>query len=121
MFSQMSSYFGEIFSKYQYGFRKRYSFQQCLSDLLEKWKAAVDKGKVFWVLLIDLSKAFDFLNHELFVAKLNAYGFTLPALKLVNDYLSDRKQRTRVNNSYTTWFEILFRVPQGSILGPLLF
>ena len=121
MFSQMSAYFDEIFSKYQYGFRKGYSSQQCLLALLEKWKAAVDKGKVFGALLTDLSKAFDCLNHELLVAKLNAYGFTLPALKLVYDYLSDRKQRTRVNNSYSTWFEILFGVPQGSILGPLLF
>ena len=72
-------------------------------------------------MLTDLSKVFDCLNHELLVAKLNAYGFTLPALKLVHDYLSDRKQRTRVNNSYSTWFEILFGVPQGFILGPLLF
>ena len=72
-------------------------------------------------MLADLSQAFDCLNHELLNAKLNAYGFTLPALKLVHDYLSDRKQRTRVNNSYSTWFEILFGVPQGSILGPLLF
>ena len=72
-------------------------------------------------MLTDLSKVFDCLNHELLVAKLNAYGFTLPALKLVHDYLSDRKQRTRVNNSYSTWLEILFGVPQGSILCPLLF
>ena len=72
-------------------------------------------------LLTDLLKAFDCLNHELLVAKLNAYGFTLPALKLVHDYLSDRKQRTRVNNSYSTWLEILFGVPQGSILVPMLY
>ena len=97
------------------------STQQCLLALLEKWKAAVDKGKVFGALLTDLSKAFDCLNHELLIAKLNVHGFTLPALKLVHDYLSGRKQRTRVNNSYSTWFEILFGVPQGSILGPLLF
>ena len=70
-------------------------------------------------LLTDLLKGC--LGHELFIAKLNPYGFTLPALKLVYDYLSDRKQRTRVNNSYHTWFEILFGIPQGSILGPLLF
>ena len=72
-------------------------------------------------LLTDLLKASDCLNHELLVAKLNAYGFTLPALKLVHDYLSDRKQRTRVNNSYSTWLEILFGVPQGSILVPMLY
>ena len=93
----MSAYFDEIFSKYQYGFRKGYSSQQCLLALLEKWKAAVDKGKAFGTLLTNMSKAFDCLNHELLCAKLNAYGFTLPALKLIHDYLSDRKQRTRVN------------------------
>ena len=68
-----------------------------------------------------MSKAFDCRNQELFIAKLNAYRFTLSALKLVHDYLSDSKHRTRVNNSYSTWFEIFFGVRQGSILGPLLF
>ena len=121
MFSQMPAYFDEIFSKYQYGFRKRYSSQQCLLVLLEKWKAVVGKGKVFGALLTDLSKTFDCLSHELLVAKLNVYGFTLPVLKLVHGYLSDRKQKTRVNNSYSTWFEILFGVPPGSILGSLFF
>ena len=72
-------------------------------------------------MLADLLKTFDCLNHEILIAKLNPYGFSLPALKLVHDYLSDRKQRTRVNNLYSTQFEILFRVPQGSILGPLSF
>ena len=98
IFSQMSAYFDEIFSKYQYGFRKGYSTKQCLLALIEKWKAAVEKGKVFGALLTDLLTAFHCLNHELLIAKLNGCGFTLPALKLVHDYLSDRKQRTRVNN-----------------------
>ena len=103
MFRQMSAYFDEIFSKYQYGFRKGYSTQQCPLALLTKWKAAADKGIVFGALLTDLSKVFNCLNHELLIAKLNAYGFTfLPALNLVHVYLSDRKQRTRVNNSYRT-------------------
>ena len=101
MFSRMPVYFDEVFSKYQYVLRKGYSAQQCLLALLEKLKVAVDKGKVFGgALLTDLLKAFDCHNHELLIAKLNAYEFTLPALKLVHDYLSDRKQRTRVNNSY---------------------
>ena len=51
--------------------------------------------------LTNLSKAFDCLDHELLIAKLNVYGFGLPALRLINNYLSHRKQRTRVNNSYS--------------------
>ena len=77
--------------------------------------------KAFGALLTDLSKAFDCLDHELLTAKLNAYGVSLPALKLIHDYLSNRKQRTKINSSYSTWHEIIFGVPQGSILGPLLF
>ena len=89
--------------------------------MLETWKRSVDKGKVFGALLRDLSKAFDCLDHELLTAKLNAYGFSLPALRLINDYLSNRKQRTKIENTYSTWLDIIFGVPQGSILGPLLF
>ena len=76
------------------------------------WKNAVDKGKIFGgALLRDLSKAFDSLSHDLLLAKLNAYGFSLPALKLVHSYLCKGKQRTKINNAYSSWKEILFGVP----------
>ena len=72
-------------------------------------------------MLTDLSKAFDCLDHELLIAKLNGYGFSLPALRLLNGYLSNRKQQTRTRNSFNDWLEVILGVPQGSILGPLLF
>ena len=64
--------------------RKGYSTQHCPLALLEKGKCAADRGKTFGTLLTDLSKAFDYLDHELLIAKLNTEGFNLPALKLVN-------------------------------------
>ena len=85
MFAQMSSFFDNFLLKQQCGFRKGYSTQQWLLALLEKWKRAVDSGQMFGGLLTDLSKAFDCLDHELLIAKLNAYGFSLPSLKLVHD------------------------------------
>ena len=66
--------------------------------MLEKWKNAIDKGKVFGVLLTDLSKAFDCLLNELIIAKLNAYGFNLPTLKLMHSYRFHRNQPTKVNH-----------------------
>ena len=102
MFKQMSSLFDEIFSKYWYGFREGFSTQQSLLALLEKWKRSIDRDKVFRVLLTDLSKAFECLNHDLLIAKLNVYGFILPFLRLIHDYLLNRKQRTIINKSYST-------------------
>ena len=84
-------------------------------------KVCVDNNKMFGALLTDLSKAFDCLDHELLVAKLNAYRFSLTALKLAHSYLSNRKQRTKINLSYSSLLEIVFGGPQGSILVSLLF
>ena len=89
--------------------------------MLEKWKSATDNKKSFGALLTDLSKTFDCLSHELLIAKLNAYGFNMSGLRFVHSYLKNRMQRTRINSEYSSWEEIMFGVPQGSILGPLLF
>ena len=86
-----------------------------------EWKRSVDSSQAFGALLTDVSKASDCLNQELSIAKSNAYGFSLPVLRLISDYLSHRKQRTKVSNSYSEWLAVIFGVPQGSILEPLLF
>ena len=118
---QITIFVDPLLSKYQCGFRKSYSAQICLLAMLEKCENAVDKGKIFGALLKDLSKALDSLSHDLLIAKLNDYGFSFPALKLVHSYLSYRKQSTKINKAYSSWEEILFGVPQGSILGSILF
>ena len=121
MFNQISNYIDNHLSKYLYGFRKGNSTQQCLILMLEKWKKALDNHNVAGALLTDLSKAFDCLNHELLIAKLAAYGFDHESLAFIYSYLSDRKQRTKVNNSFSAYSDITTGVPQVSILGPLLF
>ena len=89
--------------------------------MLEIWKGATDNNKAFSALLTDLSKAFDCLSHDLLIAKLHAYGLDIDSLNILQDYLSNRKQRTKVDSFYSSWEAILSGVPQVSILGSLLF
>ena len=104
VFRQVSDYVDYYLSKYHCRFRKCYSTQNCFLYMLDKWKHALKNGKVFAVLITDLSKVFDCLSHELYT-----YGF------------SNKKQRTKINSSYISLEEIFFGVSQGSILRPLLF
>ena len=121
MFTQISNYIEKYLSPYLFGFRKGHSVEQCLMTMLETWKRALDRKKSVGAVLTDLSKAFDCLNHELIIAKFEAYGFHHDALLLIYDYLSNRTQRTKVKSDYSSEREIKFGVPQGSILGPLVF
>ena len=83
--------------------------------MLGKWKLGVDKPKYFGALLTDLSNTFDCISQNHILATLHTYDFSLRALTLIHSYLTNKKQKIRVNGDYSSWEEILFGVPQGSI------
>ena len=102
-------------------YRKFYGTQHVMMRLIEEWKSNLDKGYVVGAVLLDLSKAFDCVPHDLLIAKLYAYGFDISALKLILSYLTGREQATRINNFYSSFQLLISGVPQGSILGPIIF
>ena len=78
--------------------------------MIEKCKRALDKGRKVGTILMDLSKAFDTLDHNVLLAKLNAYGFSFNAIKFVQSYLSERFERVNINNNFSEWRKILLGV-----------
>ena len=121
LYEQIDSHTKDILSKYQGGFRKKFSSQHSLLVMFEKWKKVLDNGGSCGALLVDLSKAFDCIVHDLLLAKLSAYGFDYNSVKLINSFLNGRKFMTKIGSSYSPYLDLLVGVLQGSNLDSLLF
>ena len=120
MEKQVTPYIDTYLFPYLCGYIKGYSAQHALLSLLEKWKESIDNNGYASGVLMDLSKAFAMLNHELLIAKLDAYGFSKEDLKLIHNYLKNRWQHVKMNTSFSSWTELSLCVPQVSVLDPLV-
>ena len=118
---QLTPFFNVTMSQFLSAYRKNFSCQNVLLRLIEQWRQHPDSNKVVGAVLMDLSKAFDCLSHDLLIAKLEAYGLDREMVKLVYSYLKDRKQAVKVKGFVGILKSIVSGVPQGSILGPILF
>ena len=105
MQKQINEHMKNKLSPYLCGYRKGFSTQYALLSLIERSKKILDEKGFGGAVLMDSTKAFDTLNHELLIAKLSAYGFNNESLKLIRSYLTNRWQRTKINNSFSRWNE----------------
>ena len=103
MQKQINNFIISFLSSYLCGYRNGFNTQHALLTLIENWRKSLDNKGFGSAILMDLSKAFDTLNHDLLIAKLDAYGFQHDALKLLYSYLSKQWHRTKVNTSFSSW------------------
>ena len=121
IFNQLSEYVQILLNKILCGFRKAHSTQHALFRLLQAWQKELNNSGNVGTILVDLSKACDCIPHDLPIAKLEAHGLHKISFNILFDYLSSRKQRTKIGCSFSSCYDIITGIPQGSILGPLLF
>jgi hypothetical protein len=123
VFKQLYNYImtNQLLLKDQFGFRPGHSTATCLISQINEWLQNIDNGQVNGIIQVDLRKAFDTVNHEILATKLSALGIHGLALNFFKSYLNNRVQKCQVNNILTSATMLTHGVPQGSVLGPLLF
>ena len=120
--ARISLNFENIYHKYVFAYRKHHGCDTAILSLTERWKQELDDHKIIGIVSMDLSKAqFDTLPPDLMVLKLKQYQIDDKIIELIKDYLSNRRQRVKLGNVHSTWQDITTGIPQGSILGPVLF
>ena len=121
--SQLTQYLDDkgLMSKHQYGFRKDHSTTYLMLDLFDRIYSSKSKNNHPGIIFLDIKKAFDTVNHNILLSKLKHYGIKGIALNWFKSYLTGRKQQTRVGSRLSNLTELNSGVPQGSILGPILF
>jgi hypothetical protein len=120
---QLYEYFAtnDLFYHSQYGFRQKHSTELAALEIVDRIVCAMDKNEIPLNIFLDLSKAFDTLDHQILISKLRYYGLYEKSLCLLQNYLSNRKQYVVLGDCHSDLLPITTGVPQGSILGPLLF
>ena len=123
IYNQIYQYFerNNLFYTSQYGFKKKHSCEHALLETVDRILQNIDKSNDPFCVYIDLSKAFDVLNHTILLEKLKYYGFDVDAILLIQNYLNNRQQFVEFNEKSSETKVCNIGVPQGSILGPLLF
>lgn len=123
IFHQLHNFLKEkkLYNNNQYGFRELHSTEHAALELVDRIINELDNSQNPIAVFIDLSKAFDTINHEILIKKLDYYGIRNKSLSLLKSYLSNRKQYVEINDTKSSFANIKTGVPQGSILGPLLF
>jgi len=110
-----------IITEHQSGFRKNYSCETAIQTVIDEWKLIVSERKIVGVIFLDLKRAFETIDRERLLEKLHQYGITGKALEWFKSYLEDRTQQVRINDIWSMLLTTEYGVPQGSVLGPLLF
>ena len=121
LLEKLKPFINTFLSKFIAACRENYSSSHVLIRLIENWKQALDENFVVETVLVDLSKAFDCIPHDLLIAKLYAYGFSEKSAVFLYSYLKRRKQNVKIDDIPSTFQSLISSVPQGSILGPILF